>query len=187
MHHALSMCMQAADVAHEGEKKALKTTIRLREDQLQQQEAENRKLDESAEAKYQNALKRQDELSEKLDSKDEELAKVQGEAAELEAKYHAAKKELAEVKEEWQALRSDNARRNSLANELPNGFVPDINERPTLDVSMGGAAGDTGQPAASATTGEWVRKRDYDQLLARFTLVSKVMQALSLVEEFDGV
>ena len=118
--------MQEADVAHEGEKMALKTTIRLREDQLQQQVAENRKLVESAEAKYQSALKRQDELSKELDRKDKALEKVQGEAAELARKYHAAKKELAEVQEEWQTLRSDNARLNSLANELPNRFVPDL-------------------------------------------------------------
>ena len=89
------MCVQAADVAHEGEKMALKTTLRLREDQLQQQEAENRKLVESAEAKYQSALKRQGELSKELDRKDKALEKVQGEAAKLTAKYQSVQHDLA--------------------------------------------------------------------------------------------
>ena len=48
-----------------------------------------------ANAGWGDALKRRDELSKELDSKDKMLEKVQGEAAELEAKYQSVQHDLA--------------------------------------------------------------------------------------------
>ena len=83
------MCMQAANVAHEGAVTKLKSDSGLCEDRLKVQEDEIKKLTENAEESKQSALKRQDELSEKLDSKDKELEMVQGEAAERAGCAHA--------------------------------------------------------------------------------------------------
>ena len=153
--------MQAADVAHKAEVSELNKTIQRGEGRLQEQEGEIKKLTESAEAIKQNTLKTQDELRKNLERKEMELKEVQGEVAEL---------------------LSENARLNELADKLQERFVPDTNECETLDLSAGAADEDTGQPAASVSTCQWVRKEEHDQLLARYKLVRDVMEAAEKME-----